>query len=182
MVYILLGEGFEEMEAVAPFDILKRGGVDAKFAGVNGLEVMAAHGVAYKAHCLVSEVELGDAEMVIIPGGMGGVECIEASSEAMDLVKKAYDMGIELAAICAGPRVLSKLGILKGKKAVCYPGLEDQMDAGKMTQESGTIRDELLTTSRGPGTAIDFGLKVLEVLRSREIADEVASFMHYDRR
>ena len=181
MVYILLGEGFEEIEAVAPFDILKRGGVDAKFAGVKSMEVMGAHGVAYKAHCLVSEVDLGDAEMVIVPGGMGGVECIEASGEAMALVKKAYDMGIEVAAICAGPRVLSKLGILKGKKAVCYPGMEDQMDAGEMTQEAPAIRDEKLTTGRGPGAALDFGFAVLQVLRGKDVADKVAGDMHYAR-
>lgn len=181
MVYILLGEGFEEIEAVAPFDILKRGGVEAKFAGVNGLEVMAAHGVAYKAHCRVSDIDLSDTEMVVIPGGMGGVECIEASNEAMATVKAAFDKGIEVAAICAGPRVLSKLGILKGKRAVCYPGLEEQMDAGDMTQEDETIRDDGLTTSRGPGSAISFGLMLLEVLRGKEAADSVAAAMHYAR-
>ena len=181
MVYILLGEGFEEIEAVAPFDILKRGGVDTKFAGVKGIEVMGAHGVAYKAHCLVSDVDLADAEMVVVPGGMGGVECIEASAEAMALVKKAYDMGIEVAAICAGPRVLSKLGILKGKRAVCYPGMEDQMDAGEMTQESPAIRDDKLTTGRGPGAALDFGYALLQVLRGKDVADKVAGDMHYAR-
>ena len=122
------------------------------------------------------------AEMIVVPGGGGGVECIEGSKEAMAIIKEAYDRGIEVSAICAGPRALSKLGIMEGRKGVCYPGMEDQIIGGIMSQETSTVRDGKVTTGRGPGAAFDFGLALLEVLRGKEAADEVAGQLFYERR
>jgi len=180
MVYILLGDGFEEVEAAAPYDILKRGGVSVNFAGVNGKEVVGSHGIKFTAECLVSDIDLEKAEMVIVPGGMGGVESIENSPKAMDTVLKAHKKGIEVAAICAGPRVLAKLGIINGVRIVCYPGLESEMTGAEATQESATVRSEKITTGRGPGAALDFGFEVLKVLRGEKAAKTVADAMYYD--
>ena len=180
MVYILLGTGFEEAEAVAPCDILRRGGLEVKLAGVLGKNVEGANGITVCADCLVSDIDLDNAEMVVVPGGMGGVETIEASEETLSVVKGAYDKGIKVAAICAGPRVLAKTGVIAGKNAVCYPGLEDQIIGGIMSQKTSTVTDGNITTGRGPGAAFDFGFALLEVLKGEEAAKAVAAEMHYE--
>lgn len=181
MVYIILGTGFEEMEAIAPGDILRRGGVEVKYAGIGGELIAGANGIAVKADCPVGEIDAENAEMIIIPGGMGGVESILGSRDALAAVKTAYDAGKPVAAICAGPMVLTELRILDGKNAVCYPGLEGKM-SGKMSQKTSTVVDGNVITGRGPGAALDFGLKLLEFLRGRNAADTVASGLHYERR
>lgn len=182
MVYILLGTGFEEAEAIAPCDVLRRGGVETVYAGVEGLRVTGAHNIDVMADCLLKDIDLDKAEMIVVPGGGGGVECIEGSAEAMGIIKAAYDRGIEVAAICAGPRALAKLGIMEGRHGVCYPGMEDQITGAIMSQETSTVRDGKVTTGRGPGAAFDFGLAILEVLRGREAADSVAGELFYERR
>ncbi len=179
MVYIILGDGFEEMEAIAPYDILRRGGVDVNFAGVCDMVVCGAHGIQVAADCLAEDIDLGDAEMIVVPGGLGGVESIEGSADTMVLIKEAYDSGIYVAAICAGPRVLAKLGILDGKTAVCYPGMEEECVGGNMTQRTSTVCDGKVITGRGPGACIDFGLKLLEILKGAEIANNVKEGMFY---
>ena len=179
MVYILLGTGFEEMEALAPCDILRRGGVPVKLAGVTGRKVRGGHGVEIVTDCILEDINLHDAEMIVIPGGLGGVESIEASAAAMQLIEDAYHRDIEVAAICAGPRVLARLGILEGKKAVCYPGMEGEMAGGKMTQKTSTVRDGKVTTGRGPGACIDFALKLLEILKDSKTAANVKEGLFY---
>lgn len=180
MVYILLGDGFEETEATAPYDILNRGGLDVCFAGVNGTLVTGAHGIKFTAECSISDIELDNAEMIVIPGGLGGVECIEGSSTAMEIVANAAKKGIPLGAICAGPRVLAKLGLLKDVDIVCYPGMEDQMTGANASQEHSAVHSGKITTSRGPGTAIDFGFALLEALKDRETAKQVAGAFCYE--
>ena len=184
MVYILLGTGFEEMEAICPCDILRRGGVEVKFAGVTGKSVTGANGITVEADCLVSDIKLvtvgpDKVDMIVVPGGMGGVESIAASQEALDLISAAYSKGVEVAAICAGPRVLGGLGILEGREAVCYPGMEDQIKGAKMTQRASVIRSDNVTTGRGPGASMDFGLALLETMGGRTASKAVAGEMHY---
>lgn len=181
MVYIILGNGFEEMEAVAPGDILRRGGVDVKYAGIDGNIILGANGISVVADCRVEDIDAANAEMIVVPGGMGGVESILASKTAMGAVKVAYDAGVKVAAICAGPMVLNALQILDGKNAVCYPGLEGKLN-GNMSQENSTVVDGSVITGRGPGAALDFGLRLLEVLRGRDVADQVTAGLHYVRR
>ena len=181
MVYILLGRGFEETEAVAPYDVLHRGGVDVRFAGVGGRTVSGGHGIEITCACTVEEIDLENTEMIVVPGGMGGVESIEKSSAAMELVKKAYDAGKRIAAICAGPRVLAGLGILDGVQAVCYPGMENEMAGGLMTQDQPAVTCGRVTTGRAAGTALDFGLELLTVLKGRETAQKVAGSIYYER-
>lgn len=182
MVYILLGTGFEEMEALCTCDILRRGCVEVKLAGVTGKTVTGSNGISVEADCLLSDIKLdGSTAMIVIPGGLGGVESIEASPEALDLLKRANDKGVELAAICAGPRILGSLGILDGHEATCYPGMESEVKGGIMTQRSTVIRSEPnITTGRGPGASMDFGLALLELMGGKTAAREVAREMHYD--
>ena len=180
MVYIFLGTGFEELEAIAPCDILRRGGVEVAFVGIGGTHIVGGHGIKVQTDCLLEEVDLDEAEMIVIPGGLGGVESIENCEQAMNRIQEASNRGLYTAAICAGPRILAKLGILRGKTAVCYPGMEEQMNGGNMKIGSSTVQDEKVLTGRGPGAALKFGLLLLKVLRGNEVARQVATGMVID--
>lgn len=179
MVYIILGKGFEEIEALAPCDLLRRGGVDVKLAGIGDYEITGGRGINVIADCLLEDIDLGAADMIVVPGGLGGVETIEGTPKALETIKSAYDMGKLVCAICAGPRVLAKIGILEGKKAVCYPGMEDEMTGGIMTQEAPVVRDGTVITARGAGAGLDFGLALLEALKGKEIAEKVKGGIYY---
>ncbi len=180
MVYILLGKGFEEVEAVAPADILRRGGVKTEFVSVGQKSVSGAHGITVTADITIDKLNLFDADMIIVPGGLGGVESIEGSKAAMETVRKAFETGIPLGAICAGPRVLGKVGALKGKNAVCYPGMDEQMGGAVIDNSRMACTDGNIVTGRGPGAAIAFGLEVLKFMKGEAAAAKVAREMTYD--
>lgn len=173
MVYLLLGDGFEEMEAMAPCDILRRGGVEVQTLSVSGQPVMGAHGVPVMADRMVADADPDAAEMVILPGGWGGVQSIESCAAAMELIRQVWEAGKYVAAICAGPTALSKLGIPDGKKATCYPGLEDLMGAALMQRGAAVVQDGRLITGEAPGAAVAFAVKLLEVLKGDETAKKV---------
>ena len=174
MVYLLLGDGFEEMEALAPCDILRRGGVEVQTLSVSGQPVLGAHGVPVTADRMAADADPGAAEMVILPGGWGGVQSIEGNDAAMALIRQVWDAGKYVAAICAGPTALAKLGIPDGKKATCYPGLEDLMGDARMQRGAAVVQDGRLITGEAPGAAMAFALKLLEVLKGAEAAKTVA--------
>ena len=131
MVVMILGSGFEPVEAIAPCDILRRGGVEVQLAGIGGTMIEAGHGITVKADCTVEEADFEHAEMVVLPGGLGGVRSILGCKTAMDAVQKAYEDGKYVAAICAGPTILAALHITDGKTATCYPGCEAQMGSAR---------------------------------------------------
>lgn len=176
MVYIILGKGFEEIEAVAPLDILRRGGVKASFAGIGGLTVEGAHGIAVNCDIAVEDISLNDTDMLVIPGGLGGVESISGCTAAMELIGKAWEQGKALAAICAGPTVLYELGLLKGAKAVCYPGMEEEMP-GVDFGVSPACTDGKIITGRGPGAALDFGFELLRYFKGDEAVNSLKQSM-----
>ncbi len=173
MVYMLLGTGFEETEAIAPLDLLRRAGVEVKTVGLNGKTVKGSHGIGVEADMQVEDLNVSDAEMVILPGGLGGVASIRACKTAMDAVKTAWEKGSFVAAICAGPTVLADLGIPDGKKATCYPGCEDGMGAAVMVPNAACVRDGKLITGTSAGCAIPFGLLLIEALKGTEAAETV---------
>lgn len=173
MVAIILGTGFEPMETVTPCDILRRGGLDVCLASVSGDVVEGGHGICLKADCMIDEIDPKEAEMVVLPGGLGGVNSILASQKALDLVKMVYDDGKYVAAICAAPTILAKLSITDGKKATCYPGMEEQMGDALM-QPMAVVRDGNIITGRAAGAAEEFGLELLAALRGQKTADAVA--------
>lgn len=179
MVYIILGEGFEEIEALAPCDLLRRGGVQVALAGIGDYEITGGRGISVIADCLLEDIDLGNTDMIVVPGGLGGVETIEGTPLALNVIKSACDMGKLVCAICAGPRVLAKAGVLEGKRAVCYPGMENEMTGGVMTQEASVIRDGNIITARGAGAGIDFGLALLEALNGKDAADKVKNSIYY---
>ena len=174
MVYMLLGTGFEETEAIAPLDLLRRAGVDILTVGVTGKTVYGSHKIGIEADITIDEMDLTNLEMIILPGGLGGVASARASQPALDALKFAWDNDKFVAAICAGPTVLADLGITDGKNATCYPGCESSMGSAKMVADAACIRDGNLITGTSAGCAVSFGLALVEALKGKEMADTIA--------
>lgn len=173
MVYMLLGTGFEETEAIAPLDLLRRAGVQVATVGINGKVVYGSHGIGVEADIEIGEMDLTNIEMIILPGGLGGVASIRASEAAMNAVRFAYENEKYTAAICAGPTVLADLGIVDGKNATCYPGCEGQMGTARMVN-AAAVTDGKLITGTSAGCAIPFGLQLIAALKGQEAADKIA--------
>ncbi len=176
MIYVLLGEGFEEVEAITPVDVLRRSGAKVQTAGIGSLEVKGAHEITVRADCRVEEIDRAALEMIVVPGGMGGVASINASKAALAAIENAWADGKYVAAICAGPTVLAGLHISDGRKVTSYPGTGSQM--GKVDyREDEVVVDGKLITSRGPGTALPFALKLAETVCGEKTATQVADGM-----
>lgn len=174
MVYILLGTGFEEVEAITPLDLLRRAGVQVLTAGINGKTVYGAHNIGIEADITIDQMDLTDVEMVVIPGGLGGVASIRASEQAMEALRFAWENGKFVAAICAGPTVLADLGITDGLQATCYPGCECGMGTAVVADNAACVRDGRVITGTSAGCAIPFGLALIAALKGEEIANTVA--------
>ena len=181
MVYILLGAGFETAEALVAANILRRGGVAVKLAGIGGPTVASSHNIVVTADCPVESVTLSAGDMVVLPGGMGGVSSIAACPAAMALAEQAAKSDeLWLAAICAAPAMLAEAGVLPaGKKAVCYPGMEGALTAAGLVPCMGlhAVRDGKLITGRAPGSACEFGFALLEALAGADTARSVREQM-----
>ena len=174
MVYMLLGTGFEETEAIAPLDLLRRAGVDVLTVGVGGKIIYGSHKIGIEADILLSEMDLTSLEMIILPGGLGGVASVRSSKEAMNALRFAWENGKFTAAICAGPTVLADLGITSGKQATCYPGCENGMGDAHMIPDAAVVRDGRLITGTSAGCAVPFGLELIKVLKGEDEAERIA--------
>lgn len=174
MVYMLLGTGFEETEAIAPLDLLRRAGVEILTVGVTGKTVYGSHNIGIEADITIDEMDLTNLDMIILPGGLGGVASARASRPALDALEFAWNNDKFVAAICAGPTVLADLGITDGKDATCYPGCESGMGSAHMIPDAACVRDGKLITGTSAGCAIPFGLALVEALKGKEVADTIA--------
>ena len=175
MVYILLGTGFEETEAIAPLDLLRRAGIQVLTVGINGKTVYGSHGIGVEADITLDQMDLTTMDMIVLPGGLGGVASIRASQPALDAVRFAWENGKFVAAICAGPTILADLGILSGRNATCYPGCESGMTDAVLTNNVPCIRDGKVITGTSAGCAIPFGLLLIEALKGKAVADSIAT-------
>lgn len=173
-VYMLLGTGFEETEAIAPLDLLRRAGIDALTVGVNGKIVYGGHGIGVEADITLDEMDLTQLEMIVLPGGLGGVASVRASEQSMEALKFAWENNKYVAAICAGPTVLADLGITDGCRATCYPGCEKDMGSANMVADAACIQDGQLITGTSAGCAVKFGLALIRELRGEQIANTIA--------
>ena len=179
MVYILLGEGFEESEALVPADLLRRAGAEVALVGLDGGEVTGGHGITVKADVTLDQVDAEQMQMLVLPGGMGGVEAIQMNLFAMALVQQAYDKGCWLCAICAAPTILAHMGLLDRRKAVRYPGLEDGMGSAVVKKGERVVADGRIITGEAAGSAFAFGLKLVEALKGPDAAGRVRKSVHY---
>lgn len=173
-VLVPLADGCEEIEAVTVIDILRRAGVEVIVAGLRGGIVTASRGVKIEPDVDLDGALAQDFDMVVLPGGAGGADRLEADPRVRELLRKMADSGRFVAAICAAPKVLAAAGLLEGREATSYPGYLDKHPARDMRyREAAVVQDGRIVTSRGPGTAMDFALKLVEMLvgaeRSREV-------------
>ena len=174
MVYVLLGTGFEETEAIAPIDLLRRAGIQVLTVGLNGKIIRGGHGIGVEADITVEEMDLTDLEMIVLPGGLGGVASIRACKPAMDAIAFAHANRRFVAAICAGPTVLADLHITDGCEATCYPGCEGGMGSAIMAEGKSAVRSGHIITGTSAGCAIPFGLALVAALKGEETAKTVA--------
>lgn len=173
--FLFLATGFEEIEALGTVDILRRGGVRVATISITGeLQVMGAHNIPVIADYSFEDADFSAADALILPGGIPGSNHLNTCTRLKELILQKHKEGILLAAICAGPMVLGGLGLLKGKKATCFPYFEPTM-IGAIPTENGVEQDGNIITSKGPGFVFPFGLAILRNLRDEEIAAEVAS-------
>jgi 4-methyl-5(b-hydroxyethyl)-thiazole monophosphate biosynthesis len=175
--FLFLAQGFEEIEAVATLDILRRGGLQVTSVSVTGnLVVTGAHNIAVTADILFENADFSLGEILILPGGMPGTNNLNVHAGLKALLQQYYTDGKYLAAICAAPLVLGDLGLLQGKRAVVYPGYEEHLSGATIPDESVVI-DGRIITGRGPGCVFEFALGVLAVLLGKGQADAVAQGM-----
>lgn len=174
MIYIFLANGFEEIEALFPLDLLRRAGIDVTTVAVgNGKTVEGAHGIPVVADIHESEFFNGAFDAIILPGGMPGTINLDGSGVVQSAIKTAIDQEKLVCAICAAPSILGKKGYLKGKKATCFPGFEQYLDGAIFTNER-VVRDGNFITSKGMGCAAEFGLAIIDALVGTEKANEIA--------
>ena len=178
MIYMFLAEGFEEVEALCPLDLCRRAGIAVTTVGIGGATVKGSHGIAVVADMTEAEftvsVNVAEADGVILPGGMPGTENLYASRTVTDAVKVANRAEKLVAAICAAPSVPGRLGILAGRRAVCFPGFE-KMLAGAVCGGGRVVRDGHIVTGVGMGAALEFGLKIVEYFTAADTAKILAS-------
>lgn len=178
MIYMFLADGFEEVEALAPLDILRRASLNIKTVGVTGEFVTGVHGITVKADTLIEEIDRNNIEALILPGGLGGTENMEKNKTVKELILYANRNKKLICAICAAPSILGKMGLLSGKKATCYPGFEDTFNGGEYIKES-VVKCNNFITSDGMGSAFKFGFAITEELASYEIAEKIKEQIQY---
>ena len=171
-VYEFLANGFEEVEALAPVDILRRGGVEVKMVSITGSNLVeSSHGVVVKADLLFENItDFLDADLLMLPGGMPGSKNLNEHEGVRKALKEQFEKGKRVAAICAAPLVLASVGLLKGKKATIYPGME------ALVQEDGNV-----TTGAGPAASFPYGYQLLSYFLPAEKVEEIKKGMIYDR-
>ena len=178
--YVFLADGFEEIEAITPVDVLRRAGIEVKTVSINDTHrVTGAHGIEVNADLTFKQADFADCEWLILPGGMPGATNLAAFRPLTELIKVHAENGRKLAAICASPAVvLAPLGVLKNRKAICYPGFEGALkDADAEVTPGRAVIDGNIITSNGPSSALDFALAIVAETKSRGVANEVAGGM-----
>ncbi len=171
MIYVFLAQGFEEVEALAPIDLLRRCGKEVITVGVNDNIIVGSHSIPIVTDTITQEIKLDDTlEMIILPGGMPGTINLENNPAVQETIDFCVKNDKFIGAICAAPSILGHKGILKNKKAVCFEGFENQLEGADVSKDS-VMADGNIITARGAGVAVQFGLKLVEVLISKERSD-----------
>lgn len=179
MVYLFLAEGFEEIEALTVVDLLRRAEIDIATVSITGTKkITGSHQITVEADALFEDHNYSDAQMLVLPGGMPGTKYLGEHVGLVQLLKETNEQNKEIAAICAAPSILGVNGILKGKRATCFPGFEDKLFEAIPTGNKVEI-DKNIITGKGMGTAIDFSLKIIEKLKGKVLADKIAAAIQY---
>ncbi|MBO7310484.1 MAG: DJ-1/PfpI family protein [Clostridia bacterium] len=173
MIYMFLAEGFEEIEALCPLDLLRRVNLDITTVGVGNKFITGAHGITVKADIVDTELSYSSLDMIFLPGGMPGTLNLAASDTVINAIKDAYRADAYIAAICAAPSILGDMGLLKGKKAVCYPGFEERL-IGAEIPEQNVVLDGKILTAKGMGVALEMGLEIVKIFCGEETAKKLS--------
>ncbi|MBQ0020567.1 MAG: DJ-1/PfpI family protein [Bacteroidales bacterium] len=179
MIYQFLAEGFEEIEAFTPLDILRRAGVEVETVSITDNQVvLGAHGIPVVAERILPAIDWDDCDMIILPGGLPGSTNLDACEELRNGIQQLYEAGKPLAAICAAPQVYGHMGLLKGKKATCYPGVESELEGATYTGALVEVDGQFIT-GKGPGASFEFGYTIAEMLVGKEKVDALRDGMIY---
>ncbi len=174
MIYVMLAQGFEEIEALTPVDVLRRAGLQVKIIAVDReMAVTGSHGIAVVADEVLTDSTPAP-DLLILPGGMPGSHNLDQSEALDNLLKRTEKKQGRMAAICAAPLVLGHKGYLNGKKATCYPGFEKELNGAEIVDDA-VVTDGLITTSRGMGTALLFGAELVRLMKNGEEAKKILS-------
>lgn len=176
MIYVLLADGFEEIEALTVVDVLRRAELDVVTVGIGGTSVCGAHGIPVIADVADTLLTVDDMQAVVLPGGMPGTLHLEQSALVSQLLDYALSHDAYIAAICAAPSILGHRGLLKGRRAVCFPGFEEQLE-GAVLSEEPVVQDGRIITAKGAGVAIAFGLQLVSELVSPKRAASLKAAM-----
>lgn len=177
MIYVLLADGFEEIESIEPIDIMRRAGLNVTTVALKDYTVTGTHNIPVKADILIDDVIKEDMELLMLPGGAGHTN-LDESKVVHELIDYAEENGLYIAAICASPSILGKRGLLKGKKATCFPGFEKYLEGAVVVSDKAVI-DGKVITGKGAGAAGDFGFLIVETLKNKQSADELKGLMQY---
>ena len=173
--YVFLANGFEEIEALAVVDLLRRGGVELTTVSIGASPMLEGRSsITVKADAMFDEISMADADLLVLPGGMPGTRYLGEHEGLKALLLEADRRGTFIAAICAAPAVLGRHGLLKGLRATCYPGMEEGLSGADVVTDEEVVRSGHIITSRGAGTAIPFGIELIRVLEGDKTADSVA--------
>ncbi len=173
MIYFFLANGFEEVEALAPADVLRRSGIDVSLVGVGSKTITGAHGISVVCDLTDSEISLdSDVQGIFLPGGMPGTLNLENSETVNKAIDYCVQQGLLIAAICAAPSILGHKGLLSGKDAVCFPGFEDELIGAKLGSEF-ICEDKNIMTAKGMGSAVEFGVRIAAYFNGSEKACSV---------
>ena len=176
MIYLFLANGFEEVEALSPLDIPRRAGQEVRTVGVGSRTIVGSHGIPVISDTQISELPDTLPDAVILPGGMPGTKYLDESSEVKAIVQGVYDRGGLVCAICAAPSVLGHMGLLRGRKATCFPGFEAELNGAELS-DAYVVRDGNVITARGAGVALDFGYAITEAICGKETASRLRGSM-----
>ena len=173
--YVFLAEGFEEIEAITPIDVFRRAGIEVVMVSISeSKEVCGAHGVKMFADSVFSQTDFSHIDLIYLPGGMPGTKNLDAHAGLKKLITQQAEKGKPLAAICAAPLILGKMGLLKGQEAICYPGFEDQL-VGAVLSENKMVKSGVISTAKGAGVALQFALQLVADLKGKTEADRIAN-------
>ena len=173
MIIVLLADGFEEIEALTPVDMLRRAGASVKTVGINGKIALGSHKIPVVCDLSAEEVDLNDVSTAIFPGGMPGALNLDASSFTDKVIAEISKKNGRLAAICAAPLVLGRRGLLKGKRATCYPGFENELTGARISDKS-VVTDGNITTARGMGVALEFAKELVRLTAGADMANKLS--------
>ncbi len=177
MNYIFLADGFEEIEALAVVDILRRADLEVATVSItNGYDVIGAHGIEVAADVMISDIDIEPDDYIVLPGGMPGATNLRAYTPLCSMIKAHFKNNGGVAAICAAPYVLGELGILNGLEAICYPGFESKLE-GATISEKPVVKSGNVITGKGPGYAIPFALEIVKAQLGEDVANEIKSGM-----